>query len=395
MTIVYRKNLNRPMSWEELDGNFEEVERIGIQSQQYANNASTSATSSASSASLAQQQMIAASDEADRAKSEADRASEIAGVTTIAEAFIPFPDVWIPFSDNLRMLAGYGDEIKVGDYTVASQAAFSRATTATYVDKDGALKTAATNEPRFEKDGLLVEPQSTNITKISEGWTEAANASPAWTHSASDADGWITVTGGGDAGAIEGSFIDFVVGAPLWSSTSTFSLDIRKDIPYSFLIRSFNELNPDGFGFVSLAFLSWSVLPSHPSLKVVDMGDWLRITHTRTFGASGLAIFRLYPFGEAVGASGALTYRRIQIENLSYATSYIKTTGAAATRAADIVTIPKSLNNCAEFYSGPNAVIVTAGADKLTISPPTGKLNVRNFRGFFTPLTAAQKAALK
>lgn len=245
---------------------------------------------------------------------------------------------------------------------------FSRLSAGSYIE-GGVLKTSAANEPRFEDDGLLIEPQSTNVVTISERWSASAYASPAWTHSAADAEGWITVTGGGLAGAAEGSYRDLNSSSAVWSSTSTFSLDIRNDIPYSFAIRSFNSLNPDGFGIVTLTFSSGSALPSHPSLKIVDMGTWIRITHTRTFGASGTSFFRLYPFGLSTGALGSLTYRRVQVEKLSYATSYIKTTGTAATRAADSASVLMQSHTAGtifcEFLSDAVAIertIYTAGS---------------------------------
>lgn len=383
MTIVYRKNLNRPMSWEELDGNFEEVEHIGVQSQQYANNASTSAASSASSASLAQQQVIVASGEADRAKSEADRASEITGVTTIAEAFIPFPDVWIPFSDSLRMLAGYGEDIKVGDETVATKATFSRATTATYVDKDGALKTAAINEPRFDKDGLLIEGQSTNLLPksqplygVSDGWARGGGAT--WSNSIGvdgneclHVSGLKSVTVSISESALYCSMSGKLEAGTIYTISAWVYLEEYTTSP-KFQLRLSGDNN-------------WT------QTREVEVGKWTRISASGP-GSSNSNIV----IGSA-GADISLTAKIscVQVESLPFVTSYIPTSGASATRAADVVTIPKSLNNCAEFYSGADAAIVTVGADKLTISPPTGKLNVRNFRGFFTPLTAAQKVALK
>lgn len=39
---------------------------------------------------------------------------------------------------------------------------FSRASSATYINKSGALTIAEINEPRFEKEGLLIEGQRTN-----------------------------------------------------------------------------------------------------------------------------------------------------------------------------------------------------------------------------------------
>lgn len=43
---------------------------------------------------------------------------------------------------------------------------FSRASSATYINKSGALTIAEINEPRFEKEGLLIEGQRTNYLKI-------------------------------------------------------------------------------------------------------------------------------------------------------------------------------------------------------------------------------------
>lgn len=42
------------------------------------------------------------------------------------------------------------------------QIPFTRTTTATYIDKSGIVQTAAINEPRFEREGLLMEGQVTN-----------------------------------------------------------------------------------------------------------------------------------------------------------------------------------------------------------------------------------------
>lgn len=79
----------------------------------------------------------------------------------------PFPDVWAPLSDDLRLLAGVSpyDKITVGGANIelpSKSMSFTRASTATYIDKSGILQTAAINEPRFEKKGLLVESDATN-----------------------------------------------------------------------------------------------------------------------------------------------------------------------------------------------------------------------------------------
>ena len=125
--------------------------------------AGASASQAVNSAASAKASNDASKSEADRAKAEADKASQ-----AVIDSAVPFPDVWIPFNDSLRMLAGYGRDVKVGDDVVARMVNFERSTTATYIDKSGVLRTAVINEPRFEKQGLLMEGQSTNLFLNSE-----------------------------------------------------------------------------------------------------------------------------------------------------------------------------------------------------------------------------------
>ncbi|QGP84370.1 phage head spike fiber domain-containing protein [Leclercia adecarboxylata] len=117
--------------------------------------AAAQATASAQQAQAAQQSA---------AQSAADAANS-AAATGYVDA--PFPDVWAPLSDDLRLLAGSApaDTITVAgtSYPLPTKSmTFTRSTTATYIDKSGVLKTAAINEPRFEREGLLMEGQSTN-----------------------------------------------------------------------------------------------------------------------------------------------------------------------------------------------------------------------------------------
>ncbi|MEI4990840.1 LamG-like jellyroll fold domain-containing protein [Aeromonas caviae] len=103
--------------------------------------------------------------QAARAKTEADKAAAsaaLAGDIVVASA-LPLPDVWAPLSDSLRLITGYGRDVLVGSDVVARMVNFSRSTTASYKGKDGQQKSAAVNEPRFEREGLLNELQSTNL----------------------------------------------------------------------------------------------------------------------------------------------------------------------------------------------------------------------------------------
>ncbi|HDS0900721.1 TPA: prophage tail fiber N-terminal domain-containing protein [Escherichia coli] len=127
-------------------------------------NAKVSETAAANSAKASAASQTAA-------KASEDAAREYANQTAEPYRYVlqPLPDVWIPFNDSLDMITGYSPgykKVKIGDNVVQvasdKQVNFSRASTATYINKSGELKTAEINEPRFEKEGLLIEGQRTN-----------------------------------------------------------------------------------------------------------------------------------------------------------------------------------------------------------------------------------------
>ncbi len=96
-------------------------------------------------------------------------------LTSVPYEEAPFPDVWLPLNDDLRLLAGSApyDRLTISGQVLelpTKSATFARSTTGTYFDKSGAMKLADINEPRFEKAGLLMESQSTNLYTNSELW---------------------------------------------------------------------------------------------------------------------------------------------------------------------------------------------------------------------------------
>ncbi|POV32789.1 phage tail protein, partial [Leclercia sp. LSNIH5] len=100
-------------------------------------NAKTSETNAAASASSAAASLAAAQ-----------------LLTSVPYEEAPFPDVWAPLNDDLRLLAGFApyDRLTISGQVLelpTKSLTFSRATTATYIDKSGVLRIAAINEPRF------------------------------------------------------------------------------------------------------------------------------------------------------------------------------------------------------------------------------------------------------
>ncbi len=138
-------------------------------------NAKTSETAAANSA------------KASAAKASEDAAREYASQAADPYKYVlqPLPDVWIPFNDSLDMITGFLPSYKkivIGDDEITMPGdkivKFKRASKATYINKSGVLTEAAIDEPRFERDGLLIEGQRTNLLLNSTNpskWNKSGN----------------------------------------------------------------------------------------------------------------------------------------------------------------------------------------------------------------------------
>ncbi|MGL6122404.1 MAG: phage head spike fiber domain-containing protein, partial [Shewanella sp.] len=260
----------------------------------------------------------------------------------VADAAVPFPDVWIPFNDSLRMLAGKGDDIKVGDYVVATQASFSRASTATYIDKSGVMQTAAINEPRFEKEGLLIEGQSTNLI-AQQLWTARAGGNFVTNKTVNgENEGEISFAvgmQGTSAAAVSGVIVDPVVKGEM---SKYISLDIKFSRALVgtevILVVETGDIGTNSqYNFT--ASNSSSLVGGFKRLSVMDKSP------NAYSGSSGIANYvYIFPVSAILDTPLVVTVRRVQAEKLPFATSYIPTTGVAATRAADVCSIPSKSN---------------------------------------------------
>ncbi len=148
-----------------------------ISASKLASESATTATNAATTATTA----------ADSAKTYRDEAHEYANQTAQPYAYVlqPLPDVWIPFNDSLDMITGFSPSYKkivIGEEEITVPGdkivKFKRASKATYINKSGVFTEAAIDEPRFEREGLLIEGTRTNY--ILNGDSPAS-----WGHSAS------------------------------------------------------------------------------------------------------------------------------------------------------------------------------------------------------------------
>jgi len=213
-----------------------------------------------------------------------------------------------------------------------SRVTFTRASTATYVGADGLIKTAAVNEPRFDHNpatgeslGLLVEEARINSLTYSQ-----ASA------------GWLATTMLDNAGIAP----DGTNTAMLATDNAGFRYSLGAGtLTYSFFVKqgtsSTVRLIWAGYGGID-----WTFTFSTQSLVVAGAwfnasvvrypNGWYRISATTSSRDS----YYYYLYADSVSSTFYLW--GCQGEAGAFPTSYIPTTTAAATRAADVASITGS-----------------------------------------------------
>ena len=331
--------------------------------------ATTKAREAAADATKAGQKKDEALSAATRAEKAADRAEAAAEVTAepCANIVPPLPDVWIPFNDSLDMITGFSPSYKkivIGDDEITMPGdkivKFKRASTATYINKSGQLKLAEVDEPRFERDGLLIEGQRTNYLRNS-------NKPDSWTvHSAlnktfgTDKQGfnYATVTPTESiVGTTGGYTVHGVVAAdrfPLASGECfTFSCRVkgakaRCRLRVSVIIGGTDTFSADSYLDLDTRIATVSGNTSLITAKAEQQGEWTYYEATYTANTDidtvNCAFYMTNKISnEPFYDDSTLTMTTPQIELGNTASSFIVTT-MPTTRASDVVTIPSQNN---------------------------------------------------
>ena len=230
---------------------------------------------------------------------------------------------------------------------------FARASSGTYVDSAGVLQTAATDVPRFDHNpltgeslGLLVEEQRTNLVLQSNAFTTTwqAAANTLTSASAVSPDG---TTNGWRFADTAANSTHIIFQSIAWTAVATTFTVYAKYDTHRWIGARIGNTGNQFFGSWDLQNGVVGSFTAGATIGMQAVGNgWYRLTLTATLTSAGSANVLLY-LNNADSAS-ALTYAGTgtgsyiygaQLEAGAFASSYIPTTTAAATRNADVAQI--------------------------------------------------------
>jgi hypothetical protein len=258
--------------------------------------------------------------------------------------------------------------LKTLDHGTGPNITFTRASDATYFDADGVLQTAGTDVPRFDHDpaagalsrGLLIEEARTNLMERSAEfdnayWNKAGTTVTA--NSATAPDGTTTADTLSSSNDTATMAINNTPQVAYAAGTYTWSLFVKTNGWQWVQLRCSANLSNGRANFDVVNGVVGGTAQATSSITNVGNG-WFRIAATFTAAAAtGDWALNLVSATDSTrnstttgdGVDGIYLWGA-QLEAGAFATSYIPTTTAAATRAADsaVVTPISSFYNASE-----------------------------------------------
>ena len=289
-----------------------------------------------------------------------------------------------------------------GSGTLDSRIVFTRASTATYFDSSGVMRTAASGAPRFDYDpatlalrGLLIEEARTNITTNSGPLTDFAAAAATKTSNVLLAPDGTTagmrLIEDVSTGVHLASFsIATVTANAVYTGTVFAKAGARTKVSLQFRVGG-AWVGGVLSSVFDLSAVTAAVAYGTGAVSIRAVGNgWYRLSVTVTAVAAPPAATMWVALLDATGTesytgngTGDAYFWGAQLEVGAFPTSYIPTTAAAATRAVELATMPT-----AAWYNAAAGTIVSdmipqlngnANQDWPTLSAGDG-VNLYNIR---------------
>ena len=230
-----------------------------------------------------------------------------------------------------------------------NQITFTRASTATYMDCDGVMKTAAVNVPRIDcnpvtgqPNGLLIEEARTNLLSQSSAFAAYWGLNSVETITDNQAlapDGTNTAALVSNANSSSSAyrFVATAVG------TYTLSAYLKKGNSTS---ANLQINTPSGGNYCDVALNFDTAIASVwfgtcSNLVVQNLSNgWYRLAFTVTAASAGSSV--IYIENSTTSSNSQFYIWGVQLEQGAFPTSYIPTTTAAVTRSAESATVSAS-----------------------------------------------------
>lgn len=286
--------------------------------------------------------------------SETNAAASLAAaqlLTSVPYEDSPYPDVWAPLNDSLKLDAGFAPFDKA---TISGQVLelatksipFTRASTATYIDKSGVLQVAAINEPRFGRDGIKIEGQASNFILNSDDATK-------WNTSSSVTKTVLAKDGSAQAPTMKG-VMNLAQNIPTFLISSDVTLAIGETITCSFRAKGtygnfrVNFTRPDATAAAAVFDAQTAQIRQNPADMTCNTSlgsdGYTTGSFTITALTAGVHTVRImgqYAVGDTLVPVGSEFYIQMpQLEKTPIASSYIPTGAAVVTRAFDLLDMP-------------------------------------------------------
>jgi hypothetical protein len=287
------------------------------------------------------------------------------------------PFHWLDFVANRALYAG----ADVGNVTQATGYSFTRASDGYYTNSDGTLTLFGSGALRRGDRGVLIEGSRTNLLLRSQEFDNASWSNFNSVETANFATSPTTETNAArlidDAGGGSGSVTIFQNATVTTATNTTFSAFLKADqLGWAALETSNYDTSGNGVSYFNLSGgVVGTKSANHSVSGIQALGNgWYRcwIVFQSTTDVIGAATIRVASADATAsvtrnGTSSILIFGA-QLETGAFPSSYIPTTTASATRAADVLTYTAGLTYPLGLWAEFERAVDTGG-DEYMVQP--------------------------